>query len=182
MSDSGSSETTDRVERVSTRSRVLRPMRPSSRTANIILATRTREGCSAQKADSGEDRLHAAHGQVAGLWQTTEHDSGRRIRGSQQDPLSCEAHSAQEDAWHDGPEETAHSKTDFNRQIDGKFRTNGCRSLNADAGWQLSCKSRETRCSTARPGRVRQTRGDLGRVRRPEDLSGRSHHCSACVG
>ena len=76
MSDSGSSETTDRVERVSTRTRVLRPMRHPVAQANIILATRTREGCSAQKAVSGEDRLHAAHGQVAGLWQRPSTTAG----------------------------------------------------------------------------------------------------------
>ena len=41
--------------------------------------------------------------------ESTEHDSGRRIRGSQQDPHIC--------AWHYGPEETAPSKTDLNKQI-----------------------------------------------------------------
>ena len=67
----------------------------------------TREGRSIRKADSGEDRLRAVRTQA-----TTEHDSGRRIRGSQQDPHSRQSHSAQEDAQHNGSEETAPSKTD----------------------------------------------------------------------
>ena len=150
MSDSGASETTDRVER---------------RTQVTIDYT----------------QLTVRQPQA-----TTEHDSGRR---STQSSISlgtgrCVVLRSRRDSS---------SKTDLNKRIDEKFRTNGCRSLNADADWQLGSKSRETRCSmeppsrkckatgtrnanritTASPGRVRQTRGDFRRERRPEDLSGR---------
>ena len=109
-----------------------------------------------RQPDSGADRARPA---------------GRRSRGNQQDV-----------ARHYGPEETASSKTDLNKQIDEKLRANGLRSLNAVTGRQLSCKSCETRCPMERPsskrsatgtrntnripaaspGRVGQTRGDLG--------------------
>ena len=120
-----------------------------------------------RQPDSGDDRARPA---------------GRRTRGNQQDPHSRYSHSAQDVARHYGPEETAPSKTDLNKQIDEKLRANGRRSLNAVTGRQLSCKSCETRCPmespsskrsatgtrntnripAASPGRVGQTRGDLG--------------------
>ena len=63
--------------------------------------------------------------------------------------------SAQDVARHHGPEETAPSKTDLNKQIDEKLRANGRRSLNAVTGRQLSCKSCETRCPMERPSSKR---------------------------
>ena len=124
----------------------------------------------------------------------TEHDSGRRIRGSQQDPHS-RSHSAQEDTKHYGSEETAPSKTDLNKQIDEKLRSNGRRGLNADAWWQLSCKARwNARAETAKPqgrrtptafGQQVQDKSDRHVVTLDEKktrISFRTtHHCSACV-
>ena len=51
-----------------------------------------------KKTLAGHGIVMARAGGTASRTQaTTEHDIGRRIRGSQQDPHSCEAHSAQED-------------------------------------------------------------------------------------
>ena len=81
----------------------------------------------------------------------TEHVNGRRIRGSQKDPHS-RSHSAQEDTKHYGSEEPAPSKTDLNKQIDERLRSNGRRGLNADVWWQLSCKARwNARAESAEP-------------------------------
>ena len=58
MSDSGASETTNRVERVSNSSTEVQVT--SGHTAKHHLRhVMTREGCSAQEADSGEDRLRS---------------------------------------------------------------------------------------------------------------------------
>ena len=53
-----------------------------------------------------------------------------------------------------------------------EVRTNGCRSLNADAGLQLSCKSRETCCSMEHSSRKRQATGKRNASRIPTAIPG----------
>ena len=120
-----------------------------------------------RQPDLGDDRARPA---------------GRRTRGNQQDPHSRCSHSAQDATRHHGPEETTPSKTDLNKQIDEKFRANGRRSLNADTGRQLSCKSCETRCPMERPSSKRSAKGTRNTNRIPAASPGRVGQTRGDVG
>ena len=132
-----------------------------------------------RQPDSGDDRARPA---------------GRRTRGNQQDAHSRYSHSAQDVARHYGPEETAPSKTDLNKQIDEKLRANGRPKL--ERGHREAAQLQELR-DTLSDGTPEQQAlshrdvehephpGSKSRTswpdtwwtldeRRPEDLSGRS--------
>ena len=112
----------------------------------------------------------------------TERVSGRRIRGSQQDPHSRESHSAQEDValWF----RRESSQQDSLEQADRR-EAQLERASKLERGHRAVAQLQESRdtlfdgtpeqksAKPASPGRVRQTRGAPGRERRPKDLSGR---------
>ena len=63
--------------------------------------------------------------------------TGRRILGTQQDPHSRHSHLAQEVARYSGPEETAPSKTDMNKLIERKLKSE--RTMELDRGrWEAT--------------------------------------------
>ena len=72
---------------------------------------------------------------------TTEHDSGRRIRRSQQDPHNLTRHRKMRSTSF--PKKTVPGKTDLNKQIDEELRLNVCRSLNA--GRRVAAQLHESR-------------------------------------
>ena len=75
-----------------------------------------------QRQDAAADRARSA---------------GRRIRGTQQDPHGRDPHSAQEVARYSGAEETAPSKTDMDKLIEEKLKSE--RAVNLERGrWEAA--------------------------------------------